>query len=58
MQFEIIIVLNNMNIINKFITDFMNTKYMFIIKWDYVTHSDHVIINNDDVQHVRTHTCV
>ena len=28
----------------------MNTKYMFIIKWDYVTHSDHVIINNDDVQ--------
>ena len=26
------IILNNMNITNKFITDFMNTKYMFIIK--------------------------
>ena len=32
----------------------MNTNYMFIIKWDYVTHSDHVIINNDNVQCVHT----
>ena len=36
-------------------TDFMNTKYMFIIKWDYVTHLDHVIINNDNVQCVHTY---